>query len=92
MTLLMHRWITYDTLVHVGESQLRFSCFEEAHLARRWELGPSGHHGSQCNAPNQFQNFTLSHGDDKKVHVFTISLSFIVSKSKGRLMDYFAHF
>ena len=30
------------------------------------EVGPSGHHGSQCNAPNQFQNFTLSSGDEKR--------------------------
>ena len=44
------------------------------------EVGPSGHHGSQCNAPNQFQNFTLSSGDEKKGwDVFTFSLSFILS-------------
>ena len=30
----MHRWITADTLLHVGETELRFSWLEEAHLAR----------------------------------------------------------
>ena len=42
----MHRWITADTLLHVGETELRFSRFKEAHLARVGALASRAHNAS----------------------------------------------